>query len=250
LGVAGDPWAWLRAGVRALKIEVDPLFETRARVYLAELGRWNRVARLTGYTTGAAQVRFVLLDSLLFLKVLPDAGGPLLDIGSGAGVPGLVLKLARPAWAVTLVEANRRRANFLRHVGRQLQLGGVEVQEARAEALAGQAGWAGGFTSVTLRAVAAPDAAVALARPFLRADGRAVVALGPGQRPALGTVEHVRLRDEAGGLRIDRSFLIIASGHSSGEGQPDVPRETGRVRGPRPDRREPEGRGREDHHRR
>lgn len=246
----GDPWATLRAGIRVLKIEVDPLFDARARRYLEELDRWNRVARLTGYTTGAEQVLFVLLDSLLFLKLLADAGGPLLDIGSGAGVPGLVLKLARPAWSVTLVEANRRRANFLRHVLRQLQLEGAEVEEARAEALAGRNGWARRFASVTLRAVAAPEAAVALARPFLRPGGRAVVALGPAQRPALGTVEHVRIRDEAAGLQIDRAFLIIAASHSGGEGPPDVPRETRRVRGPGPDRGKSEGRGREDHHRR
>jgi 16S rRNA (guanine527-N7)-methyltransferase len=250
LNDSSDPWAALHAGIRALKIEVDARFEVRARTYLGELGRWTRMARLTGYTTGSSQVRFALLDSLLFLKVLPGGDGPLLDIGSGAGLPGLVLKLARPAWPVTLVEANRRRANFLRHVVRQLELEGVGVEEARAEALSGQAGWAGRFAGVTLRAVAAPGVAIALARPFLRGEGRAVVALGPGQRPPGGTVEHVRIHDAAAGLRIDRRFLIIAPTPAGLEGQPDVPRETRGVRGPRPDCGEPEGRGREDDHRR
>jgi 16S rRNA (guanine527-N7)-methyltransferase len=250
LGGSADTWATLHAGIRALKIEVDSHFETRARAYLDELGRWNRVARLTGYTTGSSQVRFVLLDSLLFLGVLRGIDGPFLDIGSGGGLPGLVLKLARPAWSVTLVEANRRRANFLRHAVRQLELEGVEVEEARAETLIGQAGWAGRFAGVTMRAVAAPEAAAALAQPFLRREGRAVVALGPGQRPAVGTVEHLRIRDKAAGLRIDRTFLIIAPSLAGRGGQLDVPRETRGVRGPRPDRGEPEGRGRKDDHRR
>src|SRR3972149_925584 len=101
----------------------------RARVFLEELGRWGRVSRLTGYRSESEQVVHLILDSLLFLVVIPEPAAPLLDIGSGPGVPGLVLKLARPAWPVTLVEANRRRANFMRQGGRRLGLGGAGGRE-------------------------------------------------------------------------------------------------------------------------
>jgi 16S rRNA (guanine527-N7)-methyltransferase len=220
-----DPWDDLAAGIAALEAPVDPGFVTRGRIFLDELDRWNRVFRLTGYPTEAARVRHLLLDSLLFLAALPRAASPLLDIGSGAGVPGLVLKLARPDWAVHLVEANRRRANFLRQVVRRLQIEDVVVHEGRAESLALRTELARGFAAVTVRAVTAPDAAVSLARPFVRPGGCLVVALGPGRRPASGTLRHVTLTALAGRLRIERTFLIIAANGSAGA-EAGVPRET------------------------
>src|SRR3989304_3054327 len=119
-----------RAGGRA---RTAPGFETGTRVFLEELGRWSRVSRLTGYRSVAEQVIHLILDSLLFLMVIPEPAVPVLDIGSGPGVPGLVLKLARPAWPVTLGEANRRPATFMRHVVRRLGLDGAEIREGRAE---------------------------------------------------------------------------------------------------------------------
>jgi 16S rRNA (guanine527-N7)-methyltransferase len=204
-----DPWVRLAAGMAALGVPVDPGFEAAARVYVEELGRWNRVSRLTGYRTEAEQIERLLLDSLLFLTVIPEPAAPLLDIGSGAGVPGLVLKLARPHWPITLVEANRRRANFLRHVARRLELAGAEVQEARAEALAATAGLEATFRTVTMRAVTAPAAALELARPFLAPQGRLVLALGSTPRVPPEAVREVTVAVPRFGLRIRRRFLII-----------------------------------------
>ena len=239
-----DPWTLLAAGVEALGLEVGPRFEPGARVFLEELGRWGRVSRLTGYRSESEQVVHLILDSLLFLVVIPEPAAPLLDIGSGPGVPGLVLKLARPAWPVTLVEANRRRANFMRQVVRRLGLDGAEVREGRAEAIAAEPGMAAAFRTVTMRAVMAPTPAIRLARPFLAPTGHAVLALGPGERPPAGAVRRVSLVRDSLGLRIHRAFLIIPATES----QVDVPRGTRGVRGPGPERREPEGRGRQDDH--
>ncbi|HSF03430.1 MAG TPA: 16S rRNA (guanine(527)-N(7))-methyltransferase RsmG [Solirubrobacterales bacterium] len=226
-GPERDHWADLAAGIAALGAPVDPGFAARGRVFLDELDRWNRVFRLTGYPTEAARVRHLLLDSLLFLAVLPAASSPILDLGSGAGVPGLVLKLARPEWAVHLVEANRRRANFLRQAARRLELAAVTVHEARAESLPIREDLTRAFGAVTVRAVAAPDAAVALARPFVRPGGRLVIALGPGRRPRVGTVRRVALSVPGAGLRIERTFLILAADDSAGA-ESGVPRETPR----------------------
>jgi 16S rRNA (guanine(527)-N(7))-methyltransferase RsmG len=245
-----DPWEGLTAAVRALDLRIDSRFEAQARSYLGELERWNRVARLTGYRTEAARVFRLVLDSLLFLAVLPEPATPLLDIGTGPGVPGLVLKLARPGWVVTLVEASRRRANFLRHVVRRLGLRDVDVREGRAETLAAEPDLRASFAAVTLRAVAAPSAAVRLARPFVRPGGTIVLARGPGAPPTGGRMQRVMLPREIVGLQNERAFLIIPASDPDREGQPDVPRETRGVHGPGPERREPEGRGREDHDRR
>ncbi len=217
-GTLADPWTGLAAAVRALDLEIDPRFEPRARIYLDELGRWNRVSRLTGYRTEADRVLRLVLDSLLFLVVLPDPASPLLDIGTGPGVPGLVLKLARPDWAVTLLEAARRRANFLRHVVRRLELTGVDIREGRAETLAEEPDLRGTFAAVTLRAVAKPDAAVSLARPFVRPGGVMILARGPRQAPTVGPMQRVMLPREIVGLHNERAFLIIRASDPDREG--------------------------------
>jgi 16S rRNA (guanine527-N7)-methyltransferase len=176
----------------------------------------------------------------MLLAAVPAPGAPLLDIGSGPGVPGLIVKLARPAWEVVLVEASRRRANFLRHVVRMLGLAGVEVRQARAEALAGGA-LAGRFRTVTLRAVAPAPRAVGLGAPFVAATGVLVLALGPAPVEVRWSgAREVRI----GGVRElpwSRHFLIIPATALGA----DVSRGT-RAAGARDRDRQPEGRRRED----
>jgi 16S rRNA (guanine527-N7)-methyltransferase len=205
--VAGDPWDELRAAAAALDLELPPGFEDRARTYLAALARWERIGRLTGYATPALRVRHLLIESLMLLRAVPAPGTPLLDIGSGAGVPGLVVKLARPAWEVVLLEATRRRVNFLRDVGRRLGLAGLTVEEGRAEAVA-TGPLAGRFRTVTMRAVADAARAGGLAAPFLRPDGVLVQALGRAEAPARGRVQEVALAGP-GELPWRRRFLIL-----------------------------------------
>ncbi|MGH7333326.1 MAG: 16S rRNA (guanine(527)-N(7))-methyltransferase RsmG [Candidatus Rokuibacteriota bacterium] len=239
-----DPWADLAADTAALGIALPPRFEAHARVFISELGRWNRVGRLTGYRTEGEQVEGLVLESLVLLSVLIEPASPLLDIGSGPGIPGLVLKLARPDWEVTLVEANRRRATFLRHVVRRLDLRGITVLQNRAEALTSQADLRGAFRTVTMRAVAMVERAVALGEPFLASGGRLVIPLGPGGMPPAGIVREVQLPAVSGRLPRRRAFLIIAATEGG-----SVPRGTRRQRGARVGGRQPEGRRREDHHR-
>ena len=235
---AADPSTLLAAGLNALAIPVDPRMEQRVRLFLSEVRRWNRVGRLTGYRSEAEQIQHLVIESLLLLRVLPTPPTPLLDIGTGSGVPGLILKVARPEWEVVLMDANRRRANFLRHVVRSLGLEGVVVHQGRAEVLAGSAVLRARFRTVTMRAVAAPDAAVRLARPFLRTDGHVVVPLGPGGYEGPGVVREVSVSAESSALRLRRAFLII----EAPEVEANVPRGTPRARGAHLGGRQPKGR--------
>ena len=188
--MAGDPWDELRAATAALDLGLPPDFEAQARAYLAALARWERIGRLTGYASPALRVRHLLVESLMLLRVVPPPGPPLLDIGSGAGVPGLIVKLARPAWEVVLLEATRRRVNFLRDVSRRLGLTGVTVEEGRAEAL-GDGPLAGRFQTVTMRAVAGGSGGRGPGGPLPPARRRP----GPGAGPRRGP----GARDGAGG---------------------------------------------------
>jgi len=99
--------------------------------YLDELARWNLAYNLTAIRQPLEMVTRHLLDSLV---LLPEIRGPLIDVGSGAGLPGLPLAMAQPHLAVTVLDSNGKKARFLRHVVRTLGLANVEVAESRAEA--------------------------------------------------------------------------------------------------------------------
>jgi 16S rRNA (guanine527-N7)-methyltransferase len=186
----------------------------------------------------------LVVESLMLLAVLREPVSPLLDIGTGPGVPGLILKLARPEWEVVLIEAARRRANFLRHVIRRLGLRGVSIAWGRAEALA-DGPLAGRFRTVTMRAVVSGDAARGLAAPFLTPDGALALPVGPRGASTPGTRRDAVI-SFPGELPWRRQFLIIRRK----ELDADVSRGTARAAKPQHRGREPEGRRREDNDRR
>jgi 16S rRNA (guanine527-N7)-methyltransferase len=230
----------LFAAAGALGLTLPPAFPAQIATYLEELEHWERIGAMTAYPDRGARVRHLVVESLMLLAALPEPAAPLLDIGTGPGVPGLILKLARPAWEVVLIEAARRRANFLRHVARQLDLVNLGVEWGRAEAL-GSGALAGRFRTVTMRAVAAGLAAEALAAPFLHPDGVLAVSLGPTAAARRGTRRRITLT-LPGELPWQREFLIIRST----ELDPDVSRGTRRATDPQHRGREPEGRRRKD----
>jgi 16S rRNA (guanine527-N7)-methyltransferase len=146
--------------------------------YVAELARWNRTIRLVGPRDEegiAAQVA----DSLApFLIVAPTF--PLLDIGSGAGLPAIPLALL---WGerVVCVEPRRKRVTFLNQVKRLLGLEQVETVCARAEeVLAPHPALANSFACVTARAVSDVATLLGWAEPYLAPDGVAVLGRGGG----------------------------------------------------------------------
>ena len=99
--------------------------------YVALVFRWQRIANLTGAPDPATFVRQHVSDSL---SVLPHVGaGPLADIGSGAGLPGLVLAIAQPALEVVLVEPRGKRARFLEQARIELGLSNVSVEAGRVQ---------------------------------------------------------------------------------------------------------------------
>lgn len=99
--------------------------------YLAQLQRWNRSHNLTAIRDPHAMVAQHLLDSLALLPHLPD--GLLLDVGSGAGLPGVPLAIVRSGQDFVLIEPNAKKAAFLRHVHRHLGLVRVVVHAGRVE---------------------------------------------------------------------------------------------------------------------
>ena len=110
-----DPLLLLQEGAAALGIELPPETLAQFQVYLQELQTWNARVNLTGLTSPRDMVIKHFLDSLTILPYI-EAAPSLADLGSGAGFPGLVLKLARPDLALTLVESRGKKAAFLEYL--------------------------------------------------------------------------------------------------------------------------------------
>ena len=110
----------------------------RLMAYISLLVKWNASYNLTAVREPAAMVSHHLLDSLAVLPHLPleeASNASIADVGSGAGLPGIPLALARPRWRVALIEANQKKAAFLRQAKIELGLENVEVHAARVESL-------------------------------------------------------------------------------------------------------------------
>jgi 16S rRNA (guanine527-N7)-methyltransferase len=145
--------------------------------YRAELLDWNSRVNLTAITQPAAIDRLHFADSLACLLEPIDAGAAVLDVGAGAGFPGLPMKIARPDLRLTLLEATGKKARFLEHLVAALSLDGVTVAAERAETFAEREA----FDVVVARALAAMPALLELTLPFCRVGG-VVLALKKGAR--------------------------------------------------------------------
>jgi len=104
-------------------------------LYHRELRRWSKAYNITGLKDDRDMAVRLFLDSLLYLKAFPALPGnpQVLDVGSGGGFPGVVLKIARPELSISLLEPSWKRAGFLRHICRALHLSGVTVMEETLE---------------------------------------------------------------------------------------------------------------------
>jgi len=130
------PDAALDRGLGELGLELGPAARERLLGYLALLVKWNRTYNLTAIRDPLAMVTHHVLDSLSVLPHLPLAAlrPRVADAGSGAGLPGIPLAIARPQWRVALAESSQKKAAFLRQAAIELALGNVEVHEGRVEA--------------------------------------------------------------------------------------------------------------------
>lgn len=102
-------------------------------IYLSELKRWNKAYNLTGLEKDEDIIIKHFLDSLLYLKAMPAGEIKVADIGSGAGFPGIPIKIIRPEIEMYLIEPSGKKSAFLRYIIRQLRLQNIEVIEKRIE---------------------------------------------------------------------------------------------------------------------
>ncbi len=171
---AGPKLNLLLDGCRELGISLDEHQQEQFARYSATLADWNQRVNLTSIVEPEAVQTLHFLDSLTVAGALSTEtleSGRVLDVGAGAGFPGVPLKIVFPGIKLGLMEATGKKVAFLRHLLDYLGLGDVEVQHGRAEDMANDSALRESFDVVLARSLAKMAALVELTLPFLRSGG-------------------------------------------------------------------------------
>jgi 16S rRNA (guanine527-N7)-methyltransferase len=184
------PPAGFDAALGALGVTLAPEVVSRLGDYLARLLAMNEQMNLTAIKDPTEAWTRHVLDSLSLLPLMADipAGARLLDVGSGGGVPGIPIALARPDLRVTLVDATHKKVVFLAAVAKALGLANVRAVSGRAEKLA-ETDLGHAFDVVTARAVAKLPMLLPWTAPFAKAGGRLLLIKGEHGDQELGEAQ-------------------------------------------------------------
>lgn len=162
-------------GARALDLHLTPIMAQRFASYCSVLLKWNQRVNLTAVRSEQGIMRTLFLDSLTLLSAVPRqwTAAPirLVDVGAGAGVPGIPLKIARERWRLTMIESIGKKAGFLAAAVAQLGLEHTEVLNERAEDAARDPVRRDTSDICTARAVGRISTVLELCSPFVRPGG-------------------------------------------------------------------------------
>ena len=199
----------LADGLAKLEIALPEAVQRQLLAFRDLLLKWNKTYNLTALRDPDQAISHHLLDSL---AILPHVGdGPLLDVGSGGGLPGIPLAIARPDLAVCMVDTVQKKTTFLQQAVIELGLKNVTVHHARVEEMVGQ------FAQITARAFAELSLFVDLTRHLLAPGGRWLAMKGmrpDGEIAALpaGIVVDAIIPLTVPGLDAERHLIILKAG--------------------------------------
>ena len=199
--------ARLADGVSALGLDVDERARAALLDYLGLLEKWNKTYNLTAIHEPERMLTHHLLDSLI---IAPQVGaGPLLDVGSGAGLPGIPRAIARPGLRVTLLDASQKKCGFMRQAAIDLKLSNVTVTHARVEDFRP----ADGFPQVVSRAFSDHSEFVRLTRHLVAPGGEWLAMKGLYPHEEIAQLKGARVtRDvplRVPGLDADRHLIVM-----------------------------------------
>lgn len=197
----------LDALLRRMGLDLDAGRQARLLDHVALLEKWNRVYNLTAIHETERMLSHHLLDSL---AVLPHVtAGRLLDVGSGGGLPGIPLAIARPSMRVTLIDASHKKCAFLQQAAIELGLDNVEVVHGRVEAHRA----AQPYAQIISRAFSDLGEFVRLTRHLLAAGGEWLAMKGLYPNEEIARLEGARvIRDvrlSVPGLDAERHLIVM-----------------------------------------
>ncbi len=193
----------------------------RFRLYEDRLKSWSGRVSLVSKADRGRLREHHFLDALAAVPYLPEGPFRLLDLGSGAGLPGIPIKIVRPDIRVDLLEPARMKVLFLQSVRDELGLCGLEVVRARAEELASLDDHRGRYRWITSRGVGPLPLLQRLATPLLQAEGALVAFKGPGALREFGDAAPAGVSATERIVRIPpsgrrRALVFLAFGDSAG----------------------------------
>jgi len=199
----------LAAGLGELGLDLSAEQQDKLLAFRDLLLKWNKVYNLTALRDPEQAISHHLLDSL---AILPHVGnGPLLDVGSGGGLPGIPLAIAKPELSVSMVDTVQKKATFLQQAAIQLGLHNVSAHHARVEQLSGQ------YAQISSRAFAEIGLFISLTRHLLAPGGRwlAMKGIRPDDEinalPADIVVDQI-IPLHVPGLDAERHLIILKAG--------------------------------------
>ncbi|MEN3186876.1 MAG: 16S rRNA (guanine(527)-N(7))-methyltransferase RsmG [Atribacterota bacterium] len=208
--------AFLKEGIQKLGISMGKEDVEKLENYITLLFEWNRVLNLTGCEEKTTIITELVLDSLSGLRFVE--GSTLIDVGTGGGIPGIPLKIARPDLTLALLESQKKKVSFLNEAVAKLNLLQVHIQNDRAENVAFHPLWREQFDTATAKALAPLAIALELTVPFLKIGGLGIYYKGKryqeeiqkAQR-ALGILSCVieNIREVSIPFRERKTYLIL-----------------------------------------
>jgi 16S rRNA (guanine527-N7)-methyltransferase len=187
-------------------VSVTSTIESGVRAYISLLLRWNERISLTTITDPVEILRFHFGESMFAASAVPIRDGRLADVGSGAGLPGLPLKILVPSLDLILIESNAKKASFLSECIRELNLAGVEVARRRFEDFDGNA-----LDFVTARALGNYDHLIEWTRKNLTLSGKLVLWLGQDDAVELQTNSALKWRSPMPIPNSDRRVILVGA---------------------------------------
>ncbi|MCC3144719.1 16S rRNA (guanine(527)-N(7))-methyltransferase RsmG [Halanaerobium sp. Z-7514] len=221
----------LEKGLKELNIYYSQQHLDQLWQYYCFFKKENKKYNLSSITKAEEVIKKHFLDSLVILKHLDlREKKRWLDIGTGAGFPGLVLKLFLPGDSFYLLDSSAKKINFLNQLSYKLDLQGIRATHGRAEDLARVDGWRASFDHVSSRAVASLNILLEYAVPFLKVGGSAFFYKGPEYKSEIEAAEKAldlldaqiktSIKLDVPGLEAERYLLVIEKLKESDEKYP------------------------------
>lgn len=200
---------FIRHSIEPYGVSVTAALAYGIRAYIGLLARWNARISLTTVTEPAEILQFHFGESMFAAAAVPVSVGRLADVGTGAGFPGIPIKMVSPDISLFLVEANSKKATFLAEVVRELGLKDVEVVRGRVESMPPGMGR---FDFIAARALGRYGDLLRLAHGHLLAPGgRILLWLGEDEMRTLRSEPGWNFREPIAIPRAKRRFLLVGS---------------------------------------